>query len=175
MKKLLYILIILNICLSSYAVVLEGSVHYSVNDAKIELQNTRPPVIDLLLINDNYTDKNNKENYSLLLKGETKLKDRTLALFSDGSYGINYLNNPYFVWYYNKKGELIYIEQKTSLDYPYKTYKYTPDYELVNMTLRVSEKETFIFSQYGKLLGHWVGENCYDEFGNIVMTRKILN
>ena len=42
------------------------------------------------------------------------------------------------------------------------------------MTLRVSENETFIFSPLGKLIGHWVSANCYDENGNIIMKRKIL-
>ena len=34
--------------------------------------------------------------------------------------------------------------------------------------------ETFIFSPFGELLGHWVGDNCYDENGNVVMTRQIM-
>ena len=78
------------------------------------------------------------------------------------------------VWYYNKGGELINAEVKTGTKYPYKTYKYSPEGELVNMTLRVSLNETFIFSPIGKLIGHWVGQNCYDESGRIIMTRKVL-
>ena len=174
MKKALLILIVILLNTCSFAQTLTGGVNYSVKDARLEVQNTRPPAIDFLLVQDNFNDMNHKENYSKLLKGETTLKDRTLGLFSDGSYAINYRNSPKYVWYYDKNGELIYTEQKTSLQYPYKTYKYTTDGEIVNMTLRVSENETFIFSPLGKLLGHWVGQNCYDEKGNIVMTRKIL-
>ena len=174
MKKALLILIILLLNTYCLAQTLTGGINYSVNDARVEVQNTKPPAINFLLVQDNFNDINHKENYSKLLKGETDLKDRTLGLFSDGSYAINYKNSPKYVWYYDKNGELINTEQKTSLQYPYKTYKYTPDGELVNMTLRVSKTETFIFSPLGELLGHWVGQNCYDEKGNIVMTRKIL-
>ena len=42
------------------------------------------------------------------------------------------------------------------------------------MSMRVSENETFIFSPLGKLLGHWLNENCYDESKNVIMTRKIV-
>lgn len=57
-------------------------------------------------------------------------------------------------------------------EYPYKTYKYTPDGRLVNMSLRVSKGETFIYTPDGNLLAHWVGANAFDENGNIIMTRK---
>ena len=168
------LLLIICIQLSVNAQVLTGGVNYSVSDARIELQNTRPPAIDFLQVQENFNDKNRNENYSKLLKGETKLNDRTLGLFSDGTYAVCYNNDAFHVWYYDKDGTLINTEQKTSLDYPYKTYKYTPDGELVNMTLRTSENETFIFSPLGQLLGHWVGQNCYDESGKVIMTRKIL-
>ena len=174
MKKAILILIILCSITTGNTQTLTGGVKYSVNDARIELQNTRPPAIDFLKVQDNFNDINNKENYSLLLKGQTNLKDRTIGLFSDGSYAVNYKNDPKHVWYYDQNGTLINTEEKTSLEYPYKTYKYSPDGELVNMTLRVSENETFIFSPFGKLIGHWVGTNCYDENGIIIMTRKIL-
>ena len=39
---------------------------------------------------------------------------------------------------------------------------------------RVSDKESFIFSPNGKLLAHWLGNNCYDEYNHIIMTRKIM-
>ena len=173
MKKILLLITLIIIATSVNAQTLTGGVTYTTQDARIELQNTRPPAIDFLLIQDNFTDKNHPENYSQLLKGITELKDRTLGIFSDKTYAIKYKNNPKYIWYYDSKGTLIYTEEQTSSQYPYKTYKYTPDGELVNMTLRVSKDETFIFSQYGQLLGHWVGQNCYDENGNIVMTRKI--
>lgn len=109
-----------------------------------------------------------------MLKGSTELSDRTLAYFSDGSYGVNYNDDKIHVWYYKNDGTLMYAEEKTALDYPYKTYKYTPNGDLVNMSLRTSEEETFIFNKSGKLIAHWIGKNCFDEQNNIIMTRKIL-
>ena len=172
MKKFILFLVVLFV-LPANAQILTGGVKYSVNDAKVELQNNRPAV-SYLLNQNNFIDKNHIENYSALLKGKTNLNDRILALFSDGSYAINYKNDLKHVWYYDRDGALINIELRTSLEFPYRSYKYSPDGELVNMSLRVSKDETFIFSPLGELLGHWVGSNCYDEKGNIVMTRKIM-
>ena len=167
MKKL-FLLLMVSIILPAGAQVLTGEVKYSVEDAKIELQNNRPAAADYLLT------QNNFENYSALLKGQTNLNDRILALFSDGSYAVNYKSNLKHVFYYDKDGSFINFEIRTSLEFPYSSYKYSPDGELVNMSLRVSKDETFIFSPFGELLAHWVREKCYDENGNIVMTRTIM-
>lgn len=173
MKKFILLFVLL-VSLPAYCEVLTGEVMYSVRDASIELQQNRPQTLDYLIAQNNFVDKNHTENYSALLKGVTKLSDRTLGIFSDGSYALNYKNDLTHVWYYDKNGFLINVEERTSLQYPYRSYKYDSDGELVNMSMRVSEKETFIFSPVGELLGHWIGENCYDENGNVVMTRKIL-
>jgi hypothetical protein len=45
---------------------------------------------------------------------------------------------------------------------------------LVNMTFRVSEFETFIFNNSGNLIAHWKGEKCYNPDGKIIMTRRIM-
>lgn len=159
--------------ISCNAQTITGGVEYSAQDALVELRNNIPAT-DFFLTSKNYVDTNNKENYSALLKGVTKLNDRTLGLFSDDTYAVNYYNDPKHVWYYDKSGVLINTEIKSDLTYPYRTYKFTPEGELVNMSMRVSEGETFIFSPLGKLLGHWVNEKCYDESGKVIMTRKIV-
>ena len=174
MKKLLYLLTIFILCSAVNAATITGGIEYSTTDARLELQNNRPMSADFILYGNNYTDNYRDENISALLKGITNLKDRTLAKFSDNTYGVIYNNDPKHVWYYNNDGILIYAEEKASLTYPYRTYKYTPDGELVNMTMRVSGSETYIFDTVGNLLGHWVGKKCFDENGNIVMTREIL-
>ena len=172
MKNFLVILILFSFMLPSGAEMLTGGIKYSAEDARIELQNNKPSADFLFIasIEDEYYD----ENLSYLLKGDTKLKDRTIAKFSDGSYGVNYNNDPEHVWYYDRGGVLINAEVRTSTTPPYRTYKYDPDGTLVNMTMRVSEDETYIFNPYGQLIAHWIGEKCYDESNNVVMTRKIL-
>lgn len=130
-------------------------------------------VLSIGISQNEISDINNYENQSMLLKGITDLKDRTLAKFSDGSYGIIYKAEPNFVLYYSSGGILTHKEVKTSLEYPYKTYKYKINGQLENMTYRVSEGETYIYSPNGKLLAHWVGNYCYDKAGSLIMTRQI--
>lgn len=171
-----FIIFILTFCsfLPVSAQMITGGVEYSVEQARNSVLKNISKPIDYNLIQKNFIDKNRKENLINILKGSTELNDRTLAYFSDGSYGVNYNDDKIHVWYYKNDGTLMYIEEKTAIDYPYKTYKYTPSGDLVNMSLRISEEETFIFNKSGKLIAHWVGENCYDEQDNIIMTRKIL-
>ena len=172
MRKFLLVLVLLGFIMPSYSQTISGGIKYSQEDARIELQNNKPRV-DFIFIA-SAVDENFDENLSYLLKGITKLNDRTLAKFSDGSYGVNYNSDLMHVYYYDRGGTLINAEVKTGTIPPYRTYKYDPDGELVNMTMRVSENETYIFNPHGKLLGHWVGEKCFDENGNVVMTRQIL-
>lgn len=173
MKRFFILLFLLSTILCTEAQTLTGGVKYSVDDARIELRQNIPEA-DFVLTSQHDIDINTDENQNALLKGITKLNDRTLGLFSDGTYAINYNSDPKHVYYYDKNGAIINIEIKTSTIYPYKTYKYTPYGELVNMTLRVTEKESYIFTPLGKLLGHWLNENCYDDSGKIIMTRKII-
>lgn len=171
MKKFIVFILIFT-AMPAFCQTLTGRIKYDVNDARLELQNNKPNP-DFLLNTENF-DKNYNENNSYILKGITQLKDRKLAKFSDGSYGVNYYDNPKYVWYYDKSGNLINTEIRTSQQYPYKTYKYDLDGALVTMTMRVSEDETFIFNPLGQLLGHWLGEKCYNDNGDVVMTRKIM-
>ncbi len=103
--------------------------------------------------------------------GVIELEDRIIARFSDGSYGITYKDSPKDVFYYSRDNILMHREIKESLEYPYKAYKYTPDGQLENVSVRISKQETYIYTPKGKLIAHWFGKNCYDEFGKIIMTR----
>lgn len=172
MKKF-FILIILLSFLPSYGAVLNAGIEYSIEDVRKELYDS-PKVLDANLVKTHFIDKNNFENLSSLLKGQTELKDRSLAIFSDSSYGINYKDNPLYIWYYSCEGLLMNIEIKTNLDYPYKTYKYSLNGKLVNMSVHTNPEESFVFSPQKKLLAHWKGANCFDENNNLIMTRKIL-
>lgn len=118
------------------------------------------------------TDKNNTENLKYFLRGNVELKDRTLAFFSDSTYAVMYNEDKCHVWYYTNSGKLIYTEVKDGLNYPYKSYKFNTAGKLINMGLRVSKGETFIYSPNGKLIAHWLGQYAYDEKGNIIMSRK---
>lgn len=174
MKFLFGIILILCTSLSVNAEIITGGVEYNTNSARKELIQSQQLSIPQDLLNANLVDSNRNNNLAILLKGVTELKDRTLAYFSDNSYGIIYKDKPQYVWYYNNDGILTHSEVKSSLEYPYKTYKYSTDGQLVNMSLRVSKNETYIFKPDGTLIAHWLGQYCYNEAGNIIMSRKIV-
>lgn len=173
MKYFIIIVSLIFLNLSAYSAVITGGVEYSVQEARDSVVNSVLEPVSKAVIKQNLFDINRNENLSKLLIGQTSLKDRKLAYFSDGSYGVNYLDNSLVVFYYDNSGFLINTERRSSLEYPYKSYKYELNGELVNMSLRVSEGETFIFDTNQNLIAHWVGANCYDEGGNIIMTRKM--
>ncbi len=151
---------------------LTGEVTYNVDSARQELLQNPVKKLDSKLVSQNLYDKQHRENLKYFLQGNVELKDRTLAFFSDGSYAVMYHNDKYHVWYYSNDGILTNTEEKNQLEYPYKSYKYSIDGKLINMGLRVSEQETFIYTPSGKLIAHWLGENAYDSNGNIIMKRK---
>lgn len=146
MKRILLILIIILLHLPSNAEVLEGGVSFDVNSAREELLKYSDNKIDKTLAESFYRDYYYKENQAYKLSANTTLKNRVLAFFSDTTYGVMYNAIPLYVWYYSKDGNLIYMEKKDSTEYPYKAYKYTPSGLLMNMSLRVSKEETFVYT-----------------------------
>ena len=172
LKYFLLIIIIFSIIPVQAETILTGGVNYNVQSAREELLQTPQKKLDAFLVAKNITDKNNSENLKYFLKGNVELKDRILAFFSDSTYAVMYNNDKYHVWYYAKNGKLIYTEEKDGLEYPYKSYKYSTSGKLVNMGLRVSKEETFIYTPDGKLIAHWLRDKAFDEHGNVIMTRK---
>ena len=173
MKKLLVIWVLL-ICTAGISCadeVLTGGVEYTTDIAREELLQKTPLKPDGLSVLTNIADENYKENKTLLLKGHAEIKDRVLAQFSDSSYAVMYYDNPLYVWYYSPEGVLTHIEVKDGTNYPYKSYKYDTEGNLVNMGLRVSKEETFIFDKSGKLIAHWLKDKGYDETGKVIMKR----
>ncbi len=173
MKILLLILFITYLALPVDAeMILTGEIDYSVNSAKEELIKYSPQKVDSKLLLIRLKDDNYSENIHAILKGNVDLTDRILAKFSDNSYAIMYKNDELHVWYYSPTGDLTHYEVKSRINYPYKSYKYNITKHLVNMGLRVSKSETFIYTPSGKLIAHWIKNNGYDEDGNIIMTRE---
>ena len=173
MKKfciLLSTLLLLPAC--SAGVTLEGGITYDADTARRSLMEKPSPKIERGLVRSHLTDAQNRENLTYVYQGRAELKDRVLAFFSDSTYAVMFNDNPLYVWYYSPDGTLLYVGKKDRTDYPYKTYKYTAAGRLVNMSLRVSKEESFIYLPSGKLIAHWLGANAYDEAGNIIMTRK---
>ncbi len=174
MKKYLLIATLLFFGLTTQAQVLQGGVSYDVNSTREELMNGIDYTIDSQYVNGFYYDTEHDQNVGYILQGLTELKDRTLAYFSDNTYAVAKNADPYHVYYYDSNGLLMYVEKKDGLNYPYKTYKYNTTKKLVNMSMRVSKAETFIYSKDGKLLAHWLKDKAYDADGNVIMKRKYV-
>lgn len=154
------------------AAVLEGGVDYNVNSAREALLENSGINIDANLIKSHIRDLQHKEHVLYISLEKVELKDRILAFFSDSTYAVMYNNDPLHVWYYTLNGDLLYAEKKDRVQYPYKSYKYNTSGRLINMSLRVSKGETFIYSPDGKLIAHWIGAKAYDESNRVIMTRK---
>lgn len=175
MRKFLIFFIFLFLTLPSNAeMFLEGGVKYNVESAREVVDENVIYKIPLWQIKSDFIDKNHKENIFNLLKGSVELKDRSLALFSDGTYGVIYKKNELEVFYYKSDGILLYKEIRDGLKYPFRAYKYDTKGNLVNKSLRVSKGETFIYAPSGELIAHWVKNFGYDAKGNIIMERVFI-
>jgi hypothetical protein len=159
--------------LSCNAKIITGEVEYNAENVREEVFSGPVNPLNISTFRRHLIDRNNYENIENLYKGTTELKDRKLAKFSDGSYGVQYYDDITYTWYYSQNGRLINFTKKDSDGYPTKFTKYRPDGNVANTGFRVSERESYIYSPEGKLLAHWLGENCYDEYNNIIMKRKI--
>lgn len=167
MPYLLVFLMMIVFMIQSSAAIVTGGVEYNYENKSVESQE-----IDFEFIRNHLIDSDNIENLNYLYQGKVNLKDRTLAKFSDGSYGIVFKDDPLYSWYYSQNGRLINFTQKTSEDYPCKITKYKPDGTIANVGRKISARESFIYSKDGKLIAHWIGNNCYDKDNNLIMTRK---
>ena len=167
MKRLILIFLFFILNFPVNAQIITGEIEYNDNCQNIEKLNYNE-------LKNKFYDSDNIENLNYLLNGITELKDRKLAKFSDGSYAILYYDNPLFGWYYSSNGKLISYTRKNNMGYPCKFTKFKPDGTIINSGLRISEQESFIYSADGKLLAHWLGNQCFDKNNQPVMTRKIM-
>ncbi len=174
MKKLILIIFTLSLILPCHSEVITGGIKYDYKIAREEVFSQPPKQIPFKFIRLYLTDKNRVENRESLNGGVTELSDRKLASFSDNSYGVEYYDDPEYTWYYDFGGRLTSFTKKDSLSYPIKIIRYKPDGSISNTGLKISEKESFIFSPDGKLLAHWLDNFCYDEADNIIMQRKYI-
>lgn len=176
MKKCLFILLIF--CLInpiSYAKIITGEIEYNNEIAKQEVFAESPAQINFEKIRLHLIDQNRVENLNAIYEGKKELNGRILAHYSDGNYGIHYLDDAQYSWFYSPQGRLTSFTHKETLTYPSKVVRYKPDGTISNLGLKISDNESYIYSTNGKLLAHWVGNLCYDENNNIIMTRSLEN
>lgn len=174
MKKLILIIFTLSLILPCKSEIITGGVKYDYEIAREEVFSQPPKQIPFEFIRLYLTDKNRVENRESLNSGVTELSDRKIASFSDNSYGVEYFDDPEYEWFYDFGGRLMSFTKKDSLSYPCRTTRYKPDGSITNTGLKVSDKESFIFSPEGKLIAHWINNLCYDASNNVIMQRKYI-
>ena len=175
MKKILLIFIFLLISsLTIEAQIVTGGVEYNQEQARTEAFREPLGFTAYDIVKNHYFDKNNLENLQAIKCGIKKLSDRKVAEFSDGTYGVAYNDDPLYSWYYTYDGRLINFTQKFSKTYPSKTVKYNTRGEVLNVGIKISENESYIFNKTGLMIAHWKGNLCFDANDNIIMVRKSL-
>lgn len=155
----------------AYGLTLEGGVTYTVESARKEAFEGVKYKIPVSSFKEHLRDRNFAENKAAIKSNIENLGDRLVELFSDSSYGVTYLKNVFNTYFYNKEGKLKSFEVRLKLGVPSKRCQYNSKGELEGIVFVVAERESFIYKKNGELEAHWIGNNCYDEKGKLVLTR----
>lgn len=174
MKKILLIIVALFLTLPASALILQGNAEFNAESARQETFNNINFSLGPNAFMDKWNDPNYVSNYKTLIDGKTKVENRYLALFSDGTYGVRYVEDPYHNYYYEENGTLFKVDvlNKPFDQYPHRSVAYNKYGAFKNATFVISKKEQYLYDGNKKLLGHWVDSACYDEKGNVIMLRK---
>lgn len=174
MKKLILTILALFMMLPAAALVLEGNAEINAELAREETFNNINYALGPNEFRDYWTDPNYMVNYTSMQKGVHKVDNRYLALFSDGTYGVRYTNDPYHNYYYSETGSLFKVDvlNKPFNVYPHRSVAYNKYGAFKNATYVVSKDEQYMYDAKQNLMGHWVDNACYDEQGTVLMLRK---
>ncbi len=156
----------------SLAITLKGNVSYTVNRAKKEAFDGVTKNIDIAQYSDYLNDKYHEKNINNITKKKFKFKSYYISSFNDGSYSITYRKNEKIGYYYYPNGKLKLIEFSTLGKYPRRSIRYDASGQLDSTSLDISNNETYIFGLNKKLIAHWIGDNCYNEKGELIGKRK---
>ena len=171
MKKNFLFLLFISLFFST-GYTLNGGISYTVNQAREVSFKNVPYSIDINKYQKYLIDKNYVKNKEALNKNKTQYKNRYLSLFSSGFYAVTYKNNTNVSYYYDSNSNLQLIDFIIGNDYPSKRVGYNSKGILNSVTLDVSANEQFVFNKNKKLIAHWIGKNCYNEQGELIMTRE---
>ena len=145
---------------SVFAYTLKGNVSYTVDTIRDKAFKNVNTTIDIYNYADHLIDINQYSNY------------KKITRFSDGGYSINYKNRPQVSYVYYKNGKLEGIILHINKKYPKKSVAYDVQGDLSSIMYTLKNKEQFIFDKNKKLVAHWIGKNCYNEQGELIMTRE---
>ena len=198
MKKIfLTFLILLLFSCSAYSMTLKGGVEYTVDSARIiAFENTDltiPKSKFSGLMSDIYYYSNIEAIKAGKLSAGIGFNRKLVPFYNKNNklsfYGVVTEDQPNEKLYYSPTGKLLKYEINTfsapeqsayarltreaSADvYPYKTIAYNTKGQLLNINLVVSDNEAFVFNKEKKLIAHWIGDTCYNENGEIDLTKN---
>ena len=177
MKRLVLILLAIFLSLPATALMLHGNAEFNAEIAREQTFRNIKYSFDQTTFQNFWKDPNFDKNYKAVSNGQTKIENRTLAWFSDGTYGVRYDYDPYHHYYYDIEGELFKVDvlDKRYDEYPHRSVAYNKFGAFKNATYAVSEDEQYLYDKNKRLLGHWIGNACYDGKGNVLMLRKKSN
>ena len=111
------------------------------------------------------------QKYKKYNKFLNQFKD--ITVFSDGSFAVDDRKNN-ICYYYSKDRTLKFVEIILNTSLPRKSVKYNTKGFLDSIVLDIGNNEQFIFDANKKLVAHWIGENGYNEKGELIFTRNKL-
>lgn len=181
-KIVLLFFIFLFPCSCVNSEVLQGQVSYTADSArKIAFDGIRYSVNKYEYIDPFLTDVNKQQNMNALKYG-MEISGRELELIQTGpfkAYAVTYKDNPYISYFYSYGRFLGLLgininEEPAKTKYPYRSYKYDINGNLVNVSLNVAYGDNYNFAKDGTLESHCKDDYCYDLSGKVICKRKIL-
>ena len=93
--------------LPASALVLQGNAQINAELAREETFSDIDYALGPNEFRDYWSDPNYMANYTSMKNGQHKVGNRYLSLFSDGTYGVRYTNDPYHNYYYSETRDLL--------------------------------------------------------------------
>lgn len=199
MKRIIILLILLLFGLSglpSFSKTLEGGVDFDwisktqlqrdeniAQIQKILLQDATPVKYPKKEFKNTYIDfwkdNDNLTNYQEISQGKKEDADKKYCGFFIShnlllAYGIQYKNNMKNIYYYDAMGHLRWIDTFSDNypKFPYLTYQYSTNGELVAAYYYVSDYDQYVFDAKKSFKGRWYKEKLYNRKARVIMTRS---
>lgn len=180
-KSLLVILAMFIFSMPGYSMTLKGGVEYTVDSARIvAFENTDltiPKSEFIGLMSDIYYYSNIEAIKAGKLSAGIGFNRKLVPFYDKNNklsfYGVVTEDQPNKKLYYSPTGKLLKYEINTFNGvYPYKTIAYNTKGQLLNINLVVSDHEAFVFNKEKKLIAHWLNNKCYNEKGEVDLTKR---
>ncbi len=173
MKKFSYLLILVLLFHPALAHTLKAGVVYTVQTVRCLAFEGVKKTIDISKYATYLKDSDFEDNKRAVIRKKFNFRDKKIQVFSDGSYSVLLKKdpNPYFIYNSDGKLEVIVFCVKTG-SYPKKSLSYDVKGNFRSVAYEINKQEQYVFDTNKKLIAHWIGHNCYNENGILIMTRN---